>query len=139
MPTAAKPRKATTAKKATEPAVEPTEVLPPALSAVPDPESDVADDTDVPEGAVRVPFGDSHVWVLDPDDWPTSADEALMDRRFNAWASKALARDRDVALWLSVDPTKRVVNEFFGEWAKVRGVSVDDPKATRRAMLSLAQ
>ncbi len=133
----AKPRK-TAPKKATQVEVaEPTKVLPPNLRAVPDPEP--VDDVDVPDGAVKVPFGDGHVYVRDQDDWPTSANEALMDRRFNLWASKALAREIDVVVWLAADPTARQVNEFFGHWNTARGVSVDDPKVTRRAMLSLAQ
>ncbi len=134
MADATKPRK-TAPKKAA--AVEPAEVLPPDLRAVPDTEP--ADDADVPDGAIRVPFGDGHVYVKDQDDWPTSANEALMDRRFNLWASKALAREVDVVVWLAADPTARQVNEFFGHWNTARGVATDDPKVTRRAMLSLAQ
>ncbi len=109
------------------------------LHAVPVADPEPAEDVDVPDGAIRVPFGDTYVYVKDQDDWPTSATEALMDRRFNQWASKALAREIDVVVWLAADPTARVVNEFFGEWNKARGVSIDDPKVTRRAMLSLAQ
>ncbi len=136
------PRK-TQPKKTATPAVEagplPDTLERADLHAVPNPDPEPVDDVDVPDGAVKVPFGDGHVYVKDQDDWPTSANEALMDRRFNLWASKALAREVDVVVWLAADPTARQVNEFFGHWNTARGVSVDDPKVTRRAMLSLAQ
>jgi hypothetical protein len=135
-------RKATPRKAAAKPAAAPAPAEPAAvepaaveLRAVPEPAP-----RDLPDGAVEVPFLDKGtVVVLDPEDWPSSANEALLNRMFNTWATKVLATEDDVALWLNTDPTRRQVDQFFAEYNRITGLVTADPKQTRRAMLHIAQ
>ncbi len=131
------PRKAQ-AKKTAPPATVEVGPLPdslgrPDLHAVPTPEPE-----QLPEGAVRVPLGDGSVVVPDRDDWPCSANEDLATAMYRSWAGKVLS-DADFAYWLSIDPTNRMVGEFFVALHEARYGEVDTGTALRAvARLNLA-
>lgn len=67
----------------------------------------------LPDGAITVPFGDGKLNILDPNDWPSSANEDMQMGRFLSWARKALATDEDVQAWEDRDPTNREVEQVF--------------------------
>ncbi len=113
------------------PAPEPVER--PELRAVPTPEPE-----QLPPGAVRVPLGDGSVVVPDRDDWPCSANEDLATALYRSWAGKVLS-DADFAYWLSIDPTNRMVGEFFAALHQAKYGQVDTGTALRAvARLNLA-
>lgn len=106
--------------------------------------AEVAAETDpdgnLPDGAVLVPLRDTQVAVLNPLDWPASANEDVNNERFYSWAMKALARDEDKQTWEQIDPTNREVVQFLLEdWPKVSGVAVGDSHASRAMRRSSAR
>ncbi len=103
------------------------------LHSVPAPEPE-----QLPEGAVRIPLGTGSVVVPDRDDWPSSANEDVATGFYRSWAGKVLSQE-DFAYWMSIDPTNRQVNEFFGKLHEARYGALDTGAALRSvARLSLA-
>src|SRR5688572_35273 len=87
---------------------------------------------DLPEGAVLVPLyamdGTTLVHtfaVLDPEDWPSSANEDPDMQRYYSWALKVLATDDDRDMWRAIDPRNRQSRRFVQEWMRAVG---HDPK-----------
>ena len=52
--------------------------------------------------------------------WRQSANDALMDGRYNDWAVRVMD-DADASTWLALDPTNAQVQAFFAEWTEAMG------------------
>jgi hypothetical protein len=94
-----------------------------------------------PEGAFEVTLttknGTDTIRVLDPNEWPSSANSALHVGEYESWAERCLADGDYEDVWMRLDPTLKDINAMFVEWRRVSGrdagKSRPSPASLRRA------
>lgn len=94
-----------------------------------------------PEHAFEVTLttrrGTDTVRILDPNEWPSSANSALHVGEYESWAEGCLAPGDYEQVWLALDPSLGDVNRMFKEWrertGRDSGKSSRSPASLKRA------